>query len=107
MVTDTLLTVLNRTGASVIADMTGTASCDHSGVEAIARACQRAAISGIQVRLVVTAPVVRRVLAIEGLDRMVPIYPSLEAATEAEHVPGAAEEGVVTINVAPGALVAA
>jgi PAS domain S-box-containing protein len=57
-------------------------------VETIARACQRAAIGGTRVRLAVTAPGVRRVLAIEGLDRMVPIYPSLEAATEAGREPG-------------------
>jgi anti-anti-sigma factor len=85
---DRLLAVINRGAAVLIADMTGTASCDHAGVEAIARACQRAAISGTQVRLVVTAPGVRRVLAIEGLDRMVPVYPSLEAATEAGRGPG-------------------
>jgi DNA replication and repair protein RecF len=30
---------------------------------------------------------------------------ALVTATEAEHVPGAGEEGVVTINVAPGTLV--
>ena len=78
---DRLLSVINRGPAVLIADMTDTASCDHSAVEALARACQRAAISGTQVRLVVTAPAVRRVLSIEGLDRLVSIYPSLEAAT--------------------------
>ena len=83
---DRLLAVINRGAAVLIADMTGTASCDHAGVEAIARTCQRAAIGGTQVRLAVTAPAVRRVLAIEGLDRLVPIYPSLEAA--AGHGPG-------------------
>ena len=77
---DRLLSVINRGPAVLIADMTDTASCDHQAVEAVARACQRAAINGTQVRLVVTAPVVRRVLSIEGLDRLVPIYPSLEAA---------------------------
>jgi len=77
---DRLLSVINRGAAVLIADMTDTESCDHSAVEAIARACQRAAISGTQVRLVVTAPAVRRVLSIEGLDRLVPIYPSLAAA---------------------------
>ncbi len=80
---DRLLTVINRGAAVLIADMTGTVSCDHSAVEAVARACQRAAVSGTQVRLVVTAPVVRRVLSIEGLDRLVSIYPSLEAAVAA------------------------
>jgi anti-anti-sigma factor len=77
---DRLLSVINRGAAVLIVDMTDTASCDHSAVDAIARACQRAAISGTQLRLVVTAPVIRRVLSIEGLDRLVSIYPSLEAA---------------------------
>ena len=84
---DRLLSVINRGPAVLIADMTDTASCDHLAVEAVARACQRAAISGTQVRLVVTAPVVRRVLSIEGLDRLVSIYPSLEAATAAGRGP--------------------
>jgi anti-anti-sigma factor len=85
---DRLLAVINRGAAVLIADMTGTASCDHAGADAIARACQRAGISGTQVRLVATALGVRRVLSIEGLDRMVPIYPTLEAAVAAGHGPG-------------------
>lgn len=80
---DRLLAVINRGAAVLIADMTETASCDHAGVEAIARACQRASVSGTRISLVVTAPVIRRVLSIEGLDRLVPIYPSVEAATAA------------------------
>ena len=81
---DRLLSVINRGATVLIADMTGTASCDHAAVDAIARACQRAAASGTQLRLVVTAPLVRRVLSIEGLDRLVPIYPLLDAAIAAE-----------------------
>ena len=92
--------MINRGATVLIADMTGTASCDHAGVEAIARACQRAAISGTQVRLVVTAPGVRRVLAIEGLDRMVPIYPSLEAAMEVGRGPGWPDEGSAAVSAA-------
>jgi anti-anti-sigma factor len=84
---DRLLAVINRGAAVLIADMTDTVSCDHSAVEALARACQRALVSGTQVRLVVSAPDVRRVLSIEGLDRLVPIYPSLEAATAAGTIP--------------------
>ncbi len=45
---DRLLAVINRGAAVLIADMTGTASCDHAAVEAVARACQRAAVSGTQ-----------------------------------------------------------
>jgi anti-anti-sigma factor len=80
---DRLLSVINRGATVLIADMTSTVSCDHAAVDAIARACQRAAASGTQLRLVVTAPLVRRVLSIEGLDRLVPIYPLLDAALAA------------------------
>ena len=78
-----LLWVINRGAVAVIADMTATLSCDHSGADAVTRAYQRAVASGTQLRLVVTAPIVRRVLAINGLDRLVPVYPCLEAATAA------------------------
>jgi len=56
--------------------MTVTVSCDHAGPDAVGRAYQRAAAAGTQLRLVVPAPVVRRVLSINGLDRLIPIYPS-------------------------------
>src|ERR1700758_224544 len=80
---DRLLSVINRGATVLIADMTSTVSCDHAAVDAIARACQRAAASGTQLRLVVPAPLVRRGLSIEGLDRLVPIYPLLDAAIAA------------------------
>jgi anti-anti-sigma factor len=97
---DRLLAVINRGAAVLIADMTGTVSCDHAGVEAIARACQRAGISGTQVRLAVTAPAVRRVLVIEGLDRLVSIYPTLKAATAAGREPGWPRGSKATISAA-------
>jgi anti-anti-sigma factor len=75
-----LLTVINRGAAVLIADMTATVSCDYAGGEAVIRAYQRAVISGTDLRLVVTAQIVRRVLSYDGLDRLVSIYPSLEAA---------------------------
>ena len=78
-----LLSVINRGATELVADMTATGSCDHAGADAVARAYQRAAASGTQLRLVVPAPAVRRVLGINGLDRLIPIYPSLEAATAA------------------------
>jgi anti-anti-sigma factor len=78
-----LLWVINRGAAALIADMTGTLSCDHSGADAVMRAYQRALASGTQLRLVVTTPIVRRVLGVSGLDRLVPVYPCLEAATAA------------------------
>ena len=78
-----LLWVINRGAAGLVADMTATISCDHAGADAVARAYQRAVVSGTGLRLVVTAQIVRRVLSLSGLDRLVSIYPSLEAAMAA------------------------
>jgi anti-anti-sigma factor len=83
-----LLSVINRGPAALIADMTATLSCDHAGVDAVVRAYQRALVSGTQLRLVVTAQIVQRVLCVNGLDRLISIYPSLEAAIAAD-VPAA------------------
>jgi anti-anti-sigma factor len=82
-ISEQLLVVINRGAAELIVDMAATLSCDHAGADAVARAYQRATGSGTQLRLVVTAPIVRRVLSINGLDRLIPVYPSLEAAAAA------------------------
>jgi PAS domain-containing protein len=81
--------VINRGANVLIVDMSATGSCDHGGADAIARAYQRAAANGTQLRLIVTAPIVRRVLDVNGLDRLISIYPSLESAI------AAGEPGVV------------
>ncbi len=78
-----LLELLDRGAAVLIADMTGTLSCDRSGAAALVRACQRASDGGAQLRVAVTAPAVRQVLEASGLDRLVAIYPSVEAAIAA------------------------
>ena len=82
-----LLELLDRGAAVLIADMTGTLSCDSSGAAALMQAYQRASANGAQLRVGVTAPAVRRVLEASGLDRLVSIYPSVEAAIAAG-VPG-------------------
>ncbi len=69
-VREQLLLVINRGAVALIADLAATLSCDYSGTDALARACQRAAASGTELRIVVTADVVRRVLSLSGLDRL-------------------------------------
>ena len=66
LIREELLSVINRGATTLIADMTATISCDHAGADAVARAFQRAVISGTDLRLVVTARIVRRVLAINA-----------------------------------------
>ena len=82
-ISEQLLSLINRGAAALIADMTATASCDYAGADAVWRAYQRAVASGTQLRLVITAQIVRRVLSVNGLDRLIPVYPSVEAAMAA------------------------
>jgi anti-anti-sigma factor len=83
LVRDELLSVINRGATTLIADLTATVSCDQSGAEAVFRAWQRAAANGTELRLVVTAQIVGRMLRLVGLNRTVSVYPSLDAATAA------------------------
>jgi anti-anti-sigma factor len=78
-----LLWIINRGATVLIADLTGTLSCDFSGADALARAHHRAVANGAELRLVVAADVVRRVLTLNGLDRLVAIYPDLDGALAA------------------------
>jgi anti-anti-sigma factor len=75
-----LLGLVNRGASPLIADMTGTVSCDQAGAGALLRVYQRASANGTRLRVVVAAALVRRVLEVAGLDRLVSIYPSVEAA---------------------------
>ena len=88
-ISEQLLSLINRGATALIADMTTTASCDYAGADAVGRAYQRAIVSGTQMRLIVTASIVRRVLSVNGLDRLIPVYPSLEAAVAAAVPEGA------------------
>ena len=82
-VREQLLLVINRGAVALIADLAATLSCDYSGTDALARANQRAVASGTELRIVVTADVVRRLLSLSGLDRLVSVYPTLDAALAA------------------------
>jgi len=91
-----LLWIVNRGAAVLIADLAGTISCDYSGADALARAHHRAVASGTELRLVVTAEVIRRVLSLNGLDRLVAVYPDLDAAIAAGA--GRREQGTRTAD---------
>ena len=78
-----LLSVLGRGAGELIVDMTATVLCDYAGQDAVARACHRAVASGTQLRLVITAQIVRRGFRLSGLDQLIPVYPTLQAATAA------------------------
>jgi PAS domain S-box-containing protein len=80
---DQLLRALDEGAATVIADMSATKTCDSAAVTVLSRAYQRAAASRAELRMVMAAPDVQRVVSAELLDRLVPVYTSLAAALAA------------------------
>jgi anti-sigma B factor antagonist len=65
---------------TVVADLTQTTFCDSSGVHMLARAHKQAAGLNIELRLAVPSRAVLRLFALTGLDRLLPIYPSIGSA---------------------------
>jgi anti-anti-sigma factor len=82
-VSKSLLGVINRGATTLIADMTATRSCDQAGANALMRAYHQASANGTALLLVVPGPIMRQVLSLNGLHRLIPIYPSLAAASAA------------------------
>jgi anti-sigma B factor antagonist len=74
------LTLAVSRSSAVIIDMTATMFCDCAGARIILRAHKRAADSGTELYLVATATLVRRMLDLMGVDRLLHLYPSVEAA---------------------------
>ena len=99
-VREQLLQVMNSGAVVLIADLADTVSCDYSGADAVARAYQHAVASGTDLRLVVAADVVRRALSVNGLHRLIPVYPTLDAALAGGRtgfeLPGAASTAAIT-----------
>lgn len=67
------------TGTLVI-DMSLTQFCDSSGVNVLVRAHQQARAGGGEVLLVISAAAVLRILALIGVDRMIPNFATLDEA---------------------------
>jgi anti-sigma B factor antagonist len=64
----------------VVADLTFTVFCDSYGMRSLVLAHRCAAAHHAQLRLVVSYASVLQVLKLAGLDRLLPVYPSLGAA---------------------------
>jgi anti-anti-sigma factor len=83
LVRQQLQAVVTRDLLVLIVDLSGTTDCDHACGEALAQVYQRAMITGTDLRLVVGAGAVPRLLQVTGLDRVVPVYGSMAAAIDA------------------------
>ncbi len=77
---DALLSALNQGALGLIVDMTATTFCDSAGITALVRAARRAAATGATMRLAVIAPAVLRIFSLVGIDRLIDVYPSVDAA---------------------------
>ena len=76
-----LVSAVSDGEAVLIIDMSGTTFCDSAGVQAIIDAHNQATATHTRLRLVATA--VLRILTLVGVDQLIPIYPTLEAALAA------------------------
>ncbi|MGH3210074.1 MAG: STAS domain-containing protein [Trebonia sp.] len=77
---DALLTALNTGALGLVVDLTATTFLDSAGVNALVRASRRAAGTEATLRLAVTAPAVRRVLDLVGIDQLIEVYPDVTEA---------------------------
>ena len=77
---DALLAALDAGALGLVADMTATTFIDSAGITALVRASRRAATGGANVRLAVTAPAMRRVLSLVGVDQLIEVHPSVTDA---------------------------
>jgi anti-sigma B factor antagonist len=74
---------------TVIADLSATTFCDSSALRELVFAYKLAAASHTELRVVVPAGFVARLLSRTGLDRLLAVYPTLQAAMSSEPVPQA------------------
>ena len=64
----------------LVVDMTSTRFADSSAVAALIRTWKRAQVLGVSFRIAGPCPAIMRVLQTLGADRLLDIYPSLDAA---------------------------
>jgi anti-sigma B factor antagonist len=82
-----LCSAFTRGAAVVIADLTSTVFCDCAGARQFLLARNCADAHAAQIHFVIPGRNTRRVLTLLGLDQLLSIYPSLDAALSAGLAP--------------------
>jgi anti-sigma B factor antagonist len=75
--------------AVLIADMTSTKFCDSAGLHQLLLASNAAGATGAELRFVIHSKAVLHIFQITGIDRLLLIYPSLQAALASAASPAA------------------
>jgi anti-sigma B factor antagonist len=78
-----LLQAVTNGHRTLVVDMTRTQFCDVSGLHALAAAHQRTQAEGRELLLIIPGTAVLRVLALIGMDRLIPNFTSLAEALAA------------------------
>ena len=91
---DELLALIQQGVTALIVDLSETTFCDSAALGALITAHSRAAETAAELRLVAAQPTVLRVMTIVGVDRLIPVYPTVAAARSARDEParGAAND---------------
>jgi anti-anti-sigma factor len=76
-VRDQLFDLLRPGMGLVILDLSGVSFCDASGLAVLVGSHRRATTLGVTLRLTALRPTLARLLCINGLDRVLTIYPAL------------------------------
>jgi anti-sigma B factor antagonist len=80
-VREQLMTLVEDDGAVVVvADMTRTTFCDSAGITALATAHKKVSAMGADLKVIAAAPQVLRILELTGLDGVLNVYPTVDAA---------------------------
>ena len=87
----------------VVVDMSQTVFCDSAGLRVLVQAHKRAVADRGELRLVITTAQVRRVFALTGVDRVVPIFATVPDALTVGPVPAAAPAQPLAADNWPGA----
>ena len=76
-----LVTATHSAAEIVVVDMSGTEYCDSTGLNVLVRAQKKAEPAGVQLRLVVQASAVQRMLTVTGVAGLFRVYADLDEAT--------------------------
>jgi anti-sigma B factor antagonist len=84
-----LLSCIDGKRTTLVVDMSRTTFCDSAGARQLLLAHKRVATGGGELRLVTGAASLRLIFEITGLDRLLPVFASLDAALAAAPAHGA------------------
>jgi anti-sigma B factor antagonist len=96
-----LLKAATHGHGTVAVDMTQTSFCDCSGVHALLAAHRRAQAEGGELLLAFSAPGLRRVFALTGMDHIIPSFTSLDEVLS-HQFPGGPNGHLATGGVSAG-----